>query len=303
MTTPVQLVAPLDPSTTPQPIFMRYIKLTVTTGSGATLKTHSFECQVTNAGITSTGGDAQSITTLCPDGTYSESTERIYSVTITGIQDVTTQESLMLFLWEHDGELAEIVFFPRVTKSGTPEGRGWKGSVKLVPPDTIGGADSGTYATFTASLPFQSKPVMIDKDGVVVNPPTPTGAVPGVPGSFTPTGANTASLTSLQALGSLGQGAAWQTWEYVTLIDASSARWTGSAWAVFTPPTKGVAAPSNHYPAEPTVTAEDATNAAKLTGLGYVASPLTAWTTGQAIFIGSYKFNWSSTAWAAGAHA
>lgn len=54
---------------------------------------------------------------------------------------------------------------------------------------------------------------------------------------------------------------------------------------------------------EATVTASDSTNAAKLGPLGYVASPTTAWTTGQKITVSSYLFNWSGTAWAAGAHA
>lgn len=66
---------------------------------------------------------------------------------------------------------------------------------------------------------------------------------------------------------------------------------------------KAEATPGSVYPAEATVTASDSTNAAKLTGLGYVAKPTTAWTTGQKITIGSYDFNWSGTAWAAGAHA
>lgn len=67
--------------------------------------------------------------------------------------------------------------------------------------------------------------------------------------------------------------------------------------------TKGSAKNGDVFPAEPTVTASDSTNAAKLAGLGYVASPTTNWTAGQKILVGSYAFNWSGTAWAAGAHA
>ena len=54
---------------------------------------------------------------------------------------------------------------------------------------------------------------------------------------------------------------------------------------------------------EATVTASDSTNAAKLGPLGYVANPTTAWTTGQKITVSGFLFNWSGTAWAAGAHA
>jgi hypothetical protein len=57
------------------------------------------------------------------------------------------------------------------------------------------------------------------------------------------------------------------------------------------------------FPSEPTITASDAPNAAKLTGLGYVASPQTAWTTGQKMTVGYYQFNWTGVAWAAGIHA
>lgn len=70
-----------------------------------------------------------------------------------------------------------------------------------------------------------------------------------------------------------------------------------------TGPAKGAATNGAVYPAEATVTASDATNAAKLTGLGYVASPLTNWTAGQKITVGTYMFNWTGSAWAAGVHA
>jgi hypothetical protein len=67
----------------------------------------------------------------------------------------------------------------------------------------------------------------------------------------------------------------------------------------------GAATPTALYPGTwfPTITASDATNAARLAALGFVASPATAWTTGQQILIGGLAFNWSGAAWAAGAHA
>jgi hypothetical protein len=70
------------------------------------------------------------------------------------------------------------------------------------------------------------------------------------------------------------------------------------------PPDKAAVHPADVFPAEPTVTASDSTNAAKLGPLGYVAaSGATAWTTGQSFSVGAFLFNWSGTAWAAGAHA
>lgn len=57
------------------------------------------------------------------------------------------------------------------------------------------------------------------------------------------------------------------------------------------------------FPYEPTVTAQDSTNAAKLGPLGYVASPTSNWTTGQKITVNGFNFNWTGAAWAAGIHA
>jgi len=62
------------------------------------------------------------------------------------------------------------------------------------------------------------------------------------------------------------------------------------------------AVPGTVYPADPDITAEDATNAAKLTGEGFVPAPanMTAWANGEAMFVGFYAFHWTGTAWAAG---
>lgn len=74
--------------------------------------------------------------------------------------------------------------------------------------------------------------------------------------------------------------------------------------SVFTPPApppdKGSASPGDVFPSEPTVTAEDQTNADKLTALGYVAAPLTLWTAGQYITVGTFHFRWNGAAWAPG---
>ena len=68
-------------------------------------------------------------------------------------------------------------------------------------------------------------------------------------------------------------------------------------------PPRSNAAPSTVFPADPDITASTAPMAAKLAGEGFVAVPNTAWTTGQKITIGTWDFNWSGSAWAAGAHA
>lgn len=57
----------------------------------------------------------------------------------------------------------------------------------------------------------------------------PVVAMTGMPGLFAPIAP--ADLATLQALGALGNSAAWATGEYVVLEDNSQAHWTGSVWA------------------------------------------------------------------------
>lgn len=59
----------------------------------------------------------------------------------------------------------------------------------------------------------------------------PTGVTPGIPGSFTPSGATPpADLTSLRAMGALGETTAWTVGQYVALGDTSHAFWDGDSW-------------------------------------------------------------------------
>jgi hypothetical protein len=78
------------------------------------------------------------------------------------------------------------------------------------------------------------------------------------------------------------------------------ADYANGGWTETAPPSKGAASPGDIFPAEPTITAQDPANAAKLTGLGYVADPQTAWTAGQQIVIGTWAFYWDGTAWVGG---
>jgi hypothetical protein len=217
-----------------KPLFVRWIKLEIEDTNGVT---HTFQCAVTQAGLTSTGGDPVSLSTLCPEGSFSENTERVWNLAVTGVQDVESAESFQMFLLEHDGEEATFTYYPKTDKSGVPQGRGFTGDVTIAPPDNIGNAASGSFATFTATLPLKGKYRMIDADGNPI-------------------------------------------------------------------PNKAAVLPSDVFPAEPTITASDAPNAAKLAGLGYVAADAaTAWTSGQSFLVGTFAFNWSGTAWAPGAHA
>ena len=114
------------PTMTVKPLFVRWIKLEVEVAG----VTHTFECAVTQAGLTSTGGDPVSINTLCPGGSFSEATERAWNLVVTGVQDVESADSFQLFLLEHDGEEATFLFYPKTDKNGTPVGTGFPSSVE-----------------------------------------------------------------------------------------------------------------------------------------------------------------------------
>lgn len=64
------------------------------------------------------------------------------------------------------------------------------------------------------------------------NPPVvPTGVTAGIPGEFTPGGAEVpADLAALILLGALGQTSTWTEGQYVELGDLSHAYWDGSEW-------------------------------------------------------------------------
>jgi len=94
---------------------------------------------------------------------------------------------------------------------------------------------------------------------------------------------------------------AWAGTEHIT-IGGYSFFWNGTAWKPGDA-SRLNANPGRTYPADVQITASDVTNAGKLTGEGFVAVPQTAWTTGQKITVGTFDFNWTSSAWAAGAHA
>ena len=94
---------------------------------------------------------------------------------------------------------------------------------------------------------------------------------------------------------------AWTGTQKIT-IGTHDFFWDGTAWRPGNA-ARNAAAPTNTFPADPQITASDATNAGRLAGEGFKALPQTNWTTGQKITIGTFDFNWNGTAWVAGAHA
>lgn len=211
------------------PLFVRWVKLTVTDKNGTE---HTFQCSVTQAGLTSTGGDPVSLNTLCPQGSFSEPTERAWNFVVTGVQDVESAESFQLFLLEHDGEEATFEYYPKTDKQGVPMGRGFTGTVTLAPPDNIGNATSGTFATFTATLPLKGKYSMVDELG---NPVANRAAI--VAGDVFPADARVTASDAPNAANLIGYGyvvappgAAWTTNDKMT-IGTYDFNWSGTAWA------------------------------------------------------------------------
>lgn len=91
----------------------------------------------------------------------------------------------------------------------------------------------------------------------------------------------------------------------MTLFSPYEESYPPSIYAPPTPPPgpdPGSASPGDVFPAEPTVTAEDATNAAKLGPLGYVADPTDPWAADDYMTVGTFRFYWDGAAWQPGAN-
>lgn len=86
----------------------------------------------------------------------------------------------------------------------------------------------------------------------------------------------------------------------VTTVQPPAVTTTGAA-TLYGP--QNAVQPGDIYPPEPTVTAQDSTNAAKLVALGYTPATNVAWAAGEFFTVGTRQFNWSGAAWAAGPHA
>jgi hypothetical protein len=141
-------------------------------------------------------------------------------------------------------------------------------------------------------------------ESFIVTNPSKGSAAPGTnyQAEATITASNAASAALLAGLGYVAVPASAWTGSQKITIGVWDFFWNGTAWRPGNA-SRLNAAPTTVFPADPDITASDAGNAAKLTGEGFVAVPQTAWTTGQKITVGTYDFNWTSSAWAAGAHA
>lgn len=140
--------------------------------------------------------------------------------------------------------------------------------------------------------------------GCFANLGTPlTGITAGSPATLTPTGGNRpATLIALRAAGALGQTARWATGQYVTLGDGTEAYWDSDSWESGRAPVVIVATGATAG-TPGTFTPSGATTPANLAAMaGKIASPTTAWTTGQRVVLGDASLaHWSGAAWVVGA--
>lgn len=117
------------------------------------------------------------------------------------------------------------------------------------------------------------------------NAPAATGATEGAPGEWTPEGSNRPdNLAALQASGITADPVtAWDADSYVVLEDGSRATWDGDSWELWiaenaelstgaTAGTPGTWTPPGSEPPETVI---------ELQASSIVATPATAWTTGQ----------------------
>lgn len=62
-------------------------------------------------------------------------------------------------------------------------------------------------------------------------PPVATGAIAGAPGTWTPPGATAPATLAAMSSVTATPATAWTTGQHMVLGDASTAHWTGTAWA------------------------------------------------------------------------
>jgi hypothetical protein len=207
-----------------KPLFVKYSKLT--------LDGKDFQCEATSVGITSSGGGEQTLTTLCPDGSFSEQQSKTYSLTVTLAQDVENIDSFLMWCMIHDTETVDFVYYPKTDGQGKPVGYGFKGQVVIAVPDTIGGSEAGSFATAQVSFGLQGRYSVVDAAGQVV-PELDALNITKV--AFGPN-TNFADLAALKADAVNGDGkypgAAFNPGEYVYLTDKSKAHYASNAWSV-----------------------------------------------------------------------
>ena len=206
-------------------------KLTLTEGTD----TVEVGCQAKSVTITPTdGGDAATFDLLCGNTLTEDGTADGGTLDLTGIQDFTNSTGFQAFAWKHHGKTVDFSWQP--TDSTTQVFSGTL-KVKRIP---IGG-EMNKRLEVTASWVIETLAVVPTGFGsgwgvvAITGLVAPTGTSKEY--KFAPAGATLpANLTALQSnavVGTTGTAkptTAWSTGQFITLGDASTAHWSGTAW-------------------------------------------------------------------------
>jgi hypothetical protein len=184
-----------------------------------------FSCEPTSVLIASEyNEEGDPVEVLCGEGLAADTTVN-KSLNITAIQDFNNPEGLMRFL--RDNELRTVPFMWKANQEGAQVANG---QIQCRLGDW--GGEVNTRLTTDLELPIVGTVSWTD-------PPAATGATAGIPGWWTPTGANPpADLAALQASAVVASPAtAWTVGQYVILVNRTKAYWDGAAWKAGTAPT------------------------------------------------------------------
>jgi hypothetical protein len=264
-----------------------------------------FTCQITSGALEAT----PDTTTKDIPATWCEAGETIptpaktsFEWVMTFLQDPTVKNGLNRFLFENDTN--EAYLYAGFDSTNPPK---LIGRVRLAA-GTIGGEARSTL-TADLTLPFSTKPDIDfgttgDHEVVVGSGLSRSAAKPGnaFPADVDITASDQTNAAKLTAEGfTASPTSAWTGTQKIS-VGNYDFFWNGTAWAPGNA-ARNSAAPGTTFPADSHITASDSTNAAKLAGEGFKANPTSNWTTGQKITIGTFDFNWTGSAWAAGSHA
>lgn len=175
--------------------------------------------------------------------------------------------------------------------------------VDPVPP---AGAFDWNFPTYT-DRPFlyaRDDLAPVGLNGCFVNDGIPLTAITaGTPGAYVPSTGNTPpNLAALVALGPMGNTTAWTAGQYIILGDGSNAYWDGTTWKAGRTPTPPITATGATAGTPGSYTPSGAQQPADLAAMAaVVASPTTAWSTGQYVPLADASHaHWDGAAWVAG---
>lgn len=200
----------------------------------------NFSCQVTSGAINASPNTTPKTTpaTFCePEVTTTQVGVTSFTLDTTILQDPHVKAGISRFLFENDTHLA--YFYLGLSNEDPPKAIG---QARIIA-GSFGG-DARTDLTATLSLPVEVKPDIefgIEGDSAIVTGGGTAGVIHATGANATTTGDGwtpvgsvpPANLTALQnSVPAIvaSPTTAWTTGQKVTLGDASSAHWSGSAW-------------------------------------------------------------------------